>query len=146
MSGKSWRFLEGVTMADVAIEARGDTLDELFASAGEAVLGTMVDDTEAVRAAEHRELLLASETEEELLHEFLQKIVFYKDAERLVLKPSLVKVEQFKGLWRLEGVLTGEKIDSNRHALATDVKAVTWHQFAIEKGEDGYRALFVLDT
>jgi SHS2 domain-containing protein len=43
------------------------------------------------------------------------------------------------------GVLAGEELDMNRHDLVVDVKAVTLHQFRVEKTDRGWEAFVILD-
>ncbi|MCM2322551.1 MAG: archease [Oligoflexia bacterium] len=144
-----FRFVEEITWADVAIEATGGSLEELFLSACAATLEVMLDEPATLRAEERREFVLESQeaTEEarieELLHDLLQKIVFFKDAEALFLRVERLRFEN--GLTRLHVSGSGERIDRERHALGTDVKSVTLHRFKVERAGEAWRCLFVLD-
>jgi len=40
---------------------------------------------------------------------------------------------------------TGEPLDATRHHQRADVKAVTLHDFSVEKEDDGWRARVLLD-
>jgi SHS2 domain-containing protein len=141
-----FRFLDEIATADVAFEAWGDTLQELFISSAEALLGTMTAAPEQV--ARHEELTLRLEHGELdlLLFSFLQELIFYKDARRLLLHADRVRIEERKGLFRLEAQVCGERIDAGRHRLLVDVKAVTLHRFRLLFGDNIWKAVVVLDV
>jgi SHS2 domain-containing protein len=146
MSGQ-FRFLEDVALADAAFEASGETLPELFDAAAQAVIETMVSPaTVAVhwtRVVERRE-----ESLEGLLFEWLSAIVYLKDAEGVVYRDARADVrEQNGGLtpWRLAGTLRGEAVDSTRHELRADVKAVTKHLYSVRREGNRWTARVVLD-
>jgi SHS2 domain-containing protein len=128
------------------------TLEGLFRSAAKAVTQTMVEDLATIRELEKREVhLYAASREvvpamEELLHEYLQKIVFYKDAELLLLKPGDVEIIQGDSGYEVRAVLWGEPIDPLRHELQVDVKAVTLHRYQIRRTGHGWQAVVVLDV
>jgi SHS2 domain-containing protein len=45
----------------------------------------------------------------------------------------------------VRGTALGEKFDRERHAAGTYIKAVTLHQFAVERTSEGLRARVFLD-
>lgn len=141
-----YRFVDGVAMADVAFEATGATLEELFKSAGEALMATQVKGVGSVRVSERRKLELAGEDEERLLHNFLQELIFYKDAEELLFSEYVISIGKGGAGLALTGSAGGEKIDRKRHELIIDVKAVSWHMFRVERSSGGWRAFVILDV
>ena len=140
-----YRFVEGVAIADVTFEATGKTLEELFESAGKAVTNSMVSDLATVEQKITKEFTLKAENEEKLLHDFLQEIIFYKDAETLLFSGYSLKIKKDNG-YSLEVTLKGEHLDMKKHDLIVDVKAVSWHMFKLEKTEKGWEALAILDV
>jgi SHS2 domain-containing protein len=140
-----WRFVEDVSVADIAFEATAPTLDQLLQDSAAAVAATMVKDPATVLAKEERRMSLEARDPERLLHKFLQELVYYKDAELLLLTHFEVKVAQEPGKWRAEVVAKGEKLDPARHEQVVDVKAVTWHRFRVTRGALGWEAMVVLD-
>lgn len=144
-NGPGWEFLEDVAIADVAFLAYGEDLETLFHNAAEATTAVMVDDTATVAARERREVALVEEDVEMLLFDFLQELIYYKDAEELLLRPEHVEIREGESGYRLAAVLAGEHLDRERHPLNADVKAVTMHRFAVCRTDDGYEASVVLD-
>ena len=70
-----------------------------------------------------------------LLFDFLNRLLYYKDAERLLLRATGVDVRPAAGGWSLDAALAGEPIDPARRALGVDVKAITMHRLSV--GETG---------
>ena len=141
-----FRFLEELATADVAFEAWGKTLEELFMASAAALLRTMVDAPE--RVLRRQELILRLEHEELdlLLLSFLQELIFYKDARRLLLHAERVRIEERGEGFFLEAMLSGEQIDAGRHRLLVDVKAVTLHRLQVAFVENLWKGVVVLDV
>ena len=140
-----YRFLEGITVADVAFEARGKTLEEMFASAGLAVTNTMVKDLKSVSQTDVREISLESDDVEKLLFDFLQEIIFFKDVDLLLFTGYDLKITEKGKNFSLECSAKGEKLDMEKHELLVDVKAVTMHRFEVVKEKSGWKATVILD-
>ena len=129
----------------MAFEAWGDTPEETFVSAGDATMNVMVDSLDAIVPREIRRIDLAAEALDMLLFELLQELIYYKDAEELLLRLHSLQIENKEGSYRLLAEGRGEKIDRERHPLNVDVKAVTLHRFAVERTASGWRAAVILD-
>ncbi len=142
----TYRFLEDVAIADVAFEAQGETLVDLFLNAALAVTNTMVNDVEAVERRVTKSFELEADNPEMLLYRFLQELVFYKDAELLLFSRYDLDIGREIGKWRLHATVRGEEISREKHELAADVKAVSLHNFNVQKTEQGWRARVILDV
>jgi SHS2 domain-containing protein len=140
-----YRFLEDRTMADVAFEAQGKTLEELFASAGLAITATMVKDAKIERLAS-KQFAVEAENVEMLLFIFLQELIFYKDSELLLFNSFDLDISQKGGKWRLRAKAYGEEIDPGIHELIVDVKAVSLHDYRVEETPAGWQAEVMLDV
>jgi len=141
-----YKYLENIAMADIAFEASGRTLDELLESCALAITNTMVKDLKKIENIQKKEIKVEAENPEFLLHKFLEEIVFLKDAEKLLFGKFNVKTED-KGKQIIAIVQAwGEKLDMKKHELLDDIKAVTWHDFKVEKTGTGWRALVILDV
>jgi len=125
----------------VGFLAYGATLEELFANAALAMI-SISGDVDLVRDTERREIEVTGESNESLLYAWLAEILAVMDAERLALCRVGV-TEMYEG--RVRGVVWGERCDRQRHVSGVAIKAVTYHQFGIEKVEDGWRARVYLD-
>jgi len=153
-----YRYFEGITTADVAFEASGATLEEVFRMSAEAVLHVMLSNPDALRPEVRKSIFIELgvvdaalrpiEAAQSLLHDFLEKLLYFKDAENLLLRASEIKFRQdSRGrLDALEAVCLGEVMDPSRHFLETDVKAITHHHFGIAQTAEGWTARVVIDV
>ena len=140
---KSFKFLPDIAIADVAFDAVGGSLDEVFEACAEALCEVMAKRS-SVGSGKEKVIALSAGTEEQLLFDFLSEVVFVKDAEGVVFSQVSVKVTEGKKC-SLKAVLKGESIDPERQELGNDVKAVTLHLFSLKKAGSGYKARVVLD-
>ncbi|MBD1832012.1 archease [Cyanobacteria bacterium FACHB-472] len=140
-----YEFLEDVATADIAFHAWGKDLEELFIAAGDATMNVMIDNLDAIALTETRTFSLENDELDMLLFNFLQEFIYYKDSELLLLRAQQVEISEKDGVHQLSTVTKGEKLDSDRHQQRVDVKAVTLHQFQLEKTDDGWTAMVILD-
>lgn len=129
----------------MAFEAWGDTQEETFVCAGDATMNVMVDELGSIIPRESRSIELASDALDMLLFDLLQELIYYKDAEQLLLRLHSLRIEEREGSYRLFAEARGERIERERHPLNVDVKAVTLHRFAVERTPKGWRAAVILD-
>jgi len=141
-----FRFLEDIGTADVAFEAWGGTLEELFISGASALLSTMTEAPEQVARRQEITIKLEHQELDLLFWSFLQELIFYKDARLLLLHADTVRIEEREGSFSLEAIVSGEQIDAGRHRLLVDVKAVTLHRLQVEYKGNAWKAVAVLDV
>jgi SHS2 domain-containing protein len=141
-----YRTVEGIAMADVAFEATGRTLEEMLASAAEAVTSTMIKNPGTLAHKIEKKISIDAKDEEFLLHDFLEELLFLKDAELLLFGKYELKVGKGgKGL-KLSGTLKGEHLDQKKHELLVDAKAISWHMLKVEKSAKEWKAFFIVDV
>jgi SHS2 domain-containing protein len=144
-----YRYLDDLTVADVAFEARGATLEELFTAAWEATLGVMIENPDSLGAVETRHINLEEQNLDFLLHNFLQELIFFKDAENLLLRIGECRIswsEEAEEPARLEARAWGQEVDPRIHILGTDVKAVTFFRFELTRERWGWKTTVVVDV
>jgi SHS2 domain-containing protein len=140
-----YRYLEGITEADYAFEASGKDLPELFVNAALATEGLMAD-LKTIKPVKKKTLGLTNEDVGKLLHEFLEELIFLKDAETLLFSKFKIDVKKEK-VYMLHAELSGDNIDATKQHLGIDVKAVTLHEFKVEQLKDKtWRCLVVVDV
>src|SRR5439155_7178433 len=140
-----YKYLEDIGTADIAFEATGRNLPELFESAADATMNVMIENLDAIEPRETRQIELKSDAIDMLLFDFLQELIFFKDAEQLLLRARETKIDEKDGQYFLNATAAGEKLDAERHQQRADVKAVTLHGFSVEKENDGWKASVILD-
>lgn len=141
-----YKFLEDIAIADVAFEATGKTLRELFESSALAVTNTQVKDLKAIEHKVEKKIEVSADNIEMLLFNFLQELIFLKDAELLLFNKFDIDIIPKDRVWQLEAKAYGEKLDMKKHELLVDVKAVSLHNYKVEETKDGWRAEIILDV
>ena len=142
-----YKFRGDIAMADTAFEAEGKTIEEMFESAALAVTNTMVKELSSVKKKEQKEFTLENKELDRLLHDFMQELIFEKDANLLLFSGYKIKVEKTATGYKLKATCKGEKLDMNKHELLVDVKAVSWHMFQVEQDKKSkkWRVFVILD-
>jgi SHS2 domain-containing protein len=133
--------------ADVGFLAYGRTLAELFENAALALCALACAPEKIEERLEH-EITARTADLESLLYSWLAEILAVADAEQFVFRRAKVTALQEPGAGKqgeVRGNLYGEKFDRARHAAGTYIKAVTLHQFALERTPEGFRARVFLD-
>ena len=124
--------------ADIMFRAYGSTQEEMLSHAASALFKTMVDPaTIAVR--ESWTVEIEAPDLESLAYQWLSEIVFLFETESAVFSTFIVRLTQVGDApdetIKLHAEIGGERIDLNRHAFGTEVKAVTRHKFGIKKND-----------
>ncbi len=141
----TYKYLEEIGTADIAFEATGRDLPELFTAAADATMNVMIENLDTIEPREMRRIELNNDEIDMLLFDFLQELIYFKDAERLLLRVREMQIEEKEGAYSLKATIVGEPLDAERHQQRADVKAVTLHQFRVEKTGDEWKASVILD-
>ena len=140
-----YRFLEEIGTADIAFEAGGRDLPELFTAAADATMNVMIDNLDAIESRETRQIELSNDNLEMLLFAFLQELIYFKDAKRLLLRAREIEIDHKGEVYSLKAKVAGERLDETRHQQRADVKAVTLHGFSVDKLDSAWKARVLLD-
>ena len=138
----AFTYLEDIAIADVAFEATGNTLEELFESCGLATMQVMVD-LKTVDRDVKKEIKINADTIESLLKKFLDELIFIKDSELLLFSKFDVGIKKNE-TYELRVTALGEKLNMNKQKFGVDVKATTMHMFEV-KNEGKWKARVILD-
>lgn len=136
------KYIQLPHTADIWVRVRGKDLRELFANAGFAFFEQVADlaqvqekETQVIRAqAADRELLLVA---------WLDELLYHFDALHLLFKDfDIIELDETHMVAKAHG----EKYDPARHRLRAEVKAVTYHQLAVEQVGDHWEASVIFDV
>lgn len=133
--------------ADVGFIAYGGTLTEIFENAALAMC-SLACAPEKIEERTSRNVSASEKDLESLLYAWLAEIVAIADADQLVFRRvevTHIRHPEPNATGEVHGIAHGEPFDRARHAAGTYIKAVTLHQFVIERTADGYRARVFLD-
>jgi SHS2 domain-containing protein len=129
--------------ADVGMRIRGDDLDDLFRTAAEGVIDYIVVNRDAVRVEALESITLDAESTLDLLVAWLNELIFRTETQRRLYSRFDVHVAA-DGL-SLSAEIGGESIDTDRHVLDHEVKAVTQHGMSLTREGEGWLAELILD-
>ena len=138
-----YKFLEDVAIADIAYEAYGQDLNELFENAAYAIFELSAN-LKTVDAKKKVEFKLENDKLDNLLYDFLSEILFLKDTKYMVFKKVNISINK-NDEYRLRAVLEGDTINPQKQQLENDIKAVTMHMYEVKKEKKGYKATVVVD-
>ena len=140
-----FHYLDDVGTADIAFEATGRDLAELFRDAADATMNVMIDNLDSIQPRDAREIELSNDQIDMLLFDFLQELIYLKDAEQLLLRTRAAQIDQRDGTYFLKAKAAGERLDPQRHHQRADVKAVTLHGFSVKNVDGDWIARVLLD-
>ncbi len=119
--------------ADMGIEARADTLEELMEALAEG-MAEIICPPSTVAPQDRRTVAVVAEDLEAAAVDFLSAVLRLIQVERfMVAKITLREVSGNS----LAAEVAGESYEPGRHDIAREIKAVTYHQLKVVRGEDG---------
>ncbi len=134
-------FREFEHTGDLGIELEAPSRTELFARAATA-LGRIMVAPDGIAAAECRTVEARGESDEDLMHDVLAAALNLFLADGFIWREA--KAEERPG-GGVAVTLAGERFDRKRHALLTELKAVTYHQLKAGRAGAGWRARIIFD-
>jgi len=96
-----YEYLDDIAISNVAFRAWGESLDDLFVAAADATLSIMVENLSSLRDTVRHPIELNDDSEEMLLFNFLQELIFLKDAEQLLLRVPHVEILRDENVYHL---------------------------------------------
>ncbi len=138
---EKFKFVD-ITTADVAFEAYGKDLNELFANSALAMFEVMVN-TQQIEPKVERKVEVKANDLEGLLFEWLNELLFYYGSENLAFSKFEVEVDENE--LKLKAKCFGEEINPEKHETKTEVKAATYHNLEIKKDDNRWKARVILD-
>jgi SHS2 domain-containing protein len=127
--------------ADIGLIVHGKDLKSLFENAGEGFFD-LITDLSAVKTRVNKRILLAGESLERLMVDWLSELLYLHEVEYLLFKEFAVESIGENGL---KGVVKGEPFQEGVHVIKTEIKAVTYHQIKVEKVKEGWKAQIIFD-
>lgn len=127
--------------ADVGLRVKAPNLNTLFADAGQALFSVIVANLNDVRRQTQVEINLAGQELDYLLLDWLSELLFTFETRRLLLSDFDLSIDA----GGLKATAFGETVDPQRHEMAHEVKAVTYHGLKVEQSDNGWTAEVILD-
>ncbi|MEO8047764.1 MAG: archease, partial [Nitrospirota bacterium] len=106
----TFRFLEEIALADIAFDAEGETIEEVFRGATQALLQSMATPSTVAQTWE-RTIERSDVDPSALLFDWLSEVVYWKDAEGVVFREAPLTLTQEHDAWLLRARLIGAPVD-----------------------------------
>ena len=141
--------------ADVAVAATGDSLEAVFAAVAEGLAAASCDGIP--ETGDRFSFDVTAEGREALLFDYLDDLIYYRDVRselpvehrvEAIRGPDAGEAEdgdgdENEGRWTLEASARGVPL---AEIDAREVKAVTYSEMELERGDDGWEAYVVFDV
>lgn len=114
--------------ADVGVKAYGKTIAEAFEHAAEGMFDIITDESMIDPVGQY-DIQLEAPDLEQLLVDWLSKLLFLNDAHDLVFGKFQVTLTGN----RLSSMVYGEKYDTKKHRMGVEIKAVTYHMLQVRE-------------
>ncbi len=127
--------------ADVAVAARGDTIDDVFGAMADGLAATMCDEwpADGDRFKVHAE----AANKDALLFDYLDELIYQRDVLDVLPVDNAVTVACDDGRWQVEGHARGVPTSL---ISAREIKAVTYSEMILEERGDHWYAYVVFDV
>ena len=135
----TYKYLENVAIADIAVEIKAKTLKDLFIDGAMALEESMADLNFDVDCK--KTIKLSAKSIDILFFDWLSELVFLKDSNQMIFNKFDIEISENGYLHAAAYGTTIDKLKEEKN----DVKAITMHNFKVEKKENYWYAFVVFD-
>lgn len=125
----------------MGMRAYGKDLPELFTHAAEGMF-SLIAPLEQFTPEDAVHVVLKAENVEELLWSWLRELHYLFSTQKLIFKKFEFSELSEKKIW---STCWGAYFDPAKHQSEREVKAITHHNFKVEKNEDGWKTEIIFD-
>ena len=127
--------------ADLGLRVQAATLEELLVEAARGLLTMLVANPEAVRPLQVKTITIDDTQPAYLLFDWLSELLYAFEHEKLLLVDFKLKLHNYQ----LTATCRGEPMDTTRHQMEHEVKAITYHGLRVEQTSPGWEAEVIVD-
>jgi len=127
--------------ADIAVSARGPTLEAVFGATAEGLAAASCE--EFVEQGDQFTIGVEAESRMALLFDYLDELIYRRDVELVLPGDHDVEIERDGDRYTLSGSARGVPLSE---VDAREVKAVTYADMRLEETADGWEAYVVFDV
>ncbi len=125
---------------DVGLKVWGQDLEELFENAARG-MSDLITDVSMVTESEKREVHVLAESNEDLLVQWLNEIVFLFDTYNYVCKHYSISIVNNK----LKAIISGGTFDPSACESRLLIKAATYHDLSLHRTNTHWEATVIFD-
>lgn len=126
--------------ADIGIRGKGKNIEEAFQEAAKAMFSIEAN-IKKIRSSKKIRINVSAPNVEELLAEFLNKLLAESSIKNMLFSEFKIKVKNNS----LEGYAFGEKM-KKEHELKTEIKAATYSQLKVYQEKSSWIAQCIVDV
>jgi SHS2 domain-containing protein len=127
--------------ADLGIVVKGGSIKELFVNAANAMTDLMVKADISGKGAK-RKLIVEGEDLPDLMVRWLSEILYLFNGEHKLVRT--IEIDSVNPT-QLQSNVNVVSLNRSRHEILREIKAVTYHQIAVEETPDGWEARVIFD-
>lgn len=128
--------------ADIGIEVKAKTLEEIFENAALGMF-SIIADINQIKPRERLEIEIVSENLSGLLFNWLRELLYQFNTTYILCKEFSIKELSEK---KLSAFVWGDKIENKKNIINTEIKAITYHEFKLEKENSFWKARVIFDV
>lgn len=128
--------------ADVAVEATGESLGDVFAAVADGLTAAMTESVPETGGSRF-EFDERASNREALLFDYLDRLIYERDVREVLPVDHEVSVHESGGEWVADASARGVPFEA---VTARDVKAVTYSQMDLSETATGWHAYVVFDV
>jgi SHS2 domain-containing protein len=125
--------------ADIGIEVRGETLEELFINSADGLYEII--EVKYNGKEDLIELNFVADEIEDLLVKFLNELIYYVETKRFGCKIEKIEIKRSENGYILNVKMRTKKIKS----IGKEVKSATYHNLKVEKVKNEYVTTIIFD-
>lgn len=141
----TWEYNYLDHAADIAVDIKADSIEELFAGAAIAWRESVTDSTVTEQASD-KVISLEEQTLEILLVSFLNELNYLFQHRNWIMNSiKHIELSEGKKSWKLIANITGTRYVNKNLLLKYEIKAITYHQMEIKEHEGKFSTRIVFD-
>ena len=127
--------------ADLGIVVKGGNIKELFINAANAMTDLMVK-ADVREKGRKRKLIVEGDDLPDLMVRYLSEILYLFNGEHMLVRA--IEIGSVSST-RLQSRLSVMSLNKGNHEILREIKAVTYHQIAVEETAEGWEARVIFD-
>lgn len=128
--------------ADFGMHVFGSDLQDLFTNAGHA-LYDVITDVERLKGIDMYEIHVTGDDWPDLMVNWLREMLFFwTGKELLVKKVTVLSISEYE----LTASVSADPYNPDHHIIKDEIKAVTYHQIQVNRGEAGWDSKIIFDV
>jgi SHS2 domain-containing protein len=127
--------------ADLGLRIRAHDPEGIFVDAACALTNAIVDNSQSIQPLERADLSIVGDDRALVLFDWLNELLYRFEVDHRVYAKFEVRLDS----GGIQGSIWGEPIDRERHRLAHEVKAITYHGLRFVREDGGWLAEVIVD-